>query len=148
MRINKWSAPVRNQSKLTRLFRADLEILNVQSEQEQQRWRPIKISIHVRRPCEVLANCGFDLLFMAYATRDFQHSIRTAATKRWRHTISTHVRRPCELLANCGFALHGVRNSTAATKRRQLATCQSPLVSAVRANCTHLGHQNQKKLML
>ena len=64
-----------------------------------------------------------NLSFMAYGTRNFQHSIRTTSTKR-----------------------------------RQLTTRQSPLVSAVRANClwtanllfvevTHLGHQNQKKLM-
>ena len=45
------------------------------------------------------------LLSMACGTRDFQHSMRKAATKRWRLTISTNVRRLCKLLANCEFAL-------------------------------------------
>ena len=52
--------------------------------------------------CAVHANIlrTANLLFVVYRTRDFQHSIRTAATKRW-----------------------------------QLTTCQSPLVSAVHVNC-------------
>ena len=76
-------SPVRNQSKLTRLFRAELEILNIQSEQQQPKEMTLStISTHVRRPCELLANCEFAPVFMAYGTRDFQHSIRTAATNR------------------------------------------------------------------
>ena len=43
-------------------------------------------------------------------TRDFQHLMRTAATKRWRLTICTHVQ-----LANCEFPLHGIRNSRFST---------------------------------
>ena len=76
----------------------------------------------------VHANClrtACKLLFSkVYGTRDFQHSIRKAATKRWRLTISTNVRRPCKLLANCEFALHGIRDfqphsiRTAARKSR------------------------------
>ena len=65
-----------------------------------------------------------DLLFKVNGSQDFQHSVRTAATKRHLHCM----------------------------------TRQSPLVSAVCVNClqtanlffvelTHLGHQNQKKLM-
>ena len=56
-----------------------------------------------------------ELLSMSYGTRDFQHSIRKAATKRWRLTITTNVRRLCKLLANCVFSLHGVRNSRFST---------------------------------
>ena len=69
-----------------------------------------------------------NFLFMAYGTRDFQHLIRTAATKRWRLTICTHVQ-----LANCEFPLHGIRNSRfstssiriAVTKRWRLTTYQT-----------------------
>ena len=101
-----------------------------------------------------------ELLSMSYGTRDFQHSIRKAATKRWRLTISTNVRAPSKHTAqlrtvNLLFMAYGTQDfqhsiRTAARKRRQLTT--------VRANClwtanllfvevTHLGHQNQKKLM-
>ena len=100
------------------------------------------------------------LLSMAYGTPDFQHSIRKAATKRWRLTISTNVRAPSKHTAqlrtvNLLFMAYGTQDfqhsiRTAARKRRQLTT--------VRANClwtanllfvevTHLGHQNQKELM-
>ena len=65
--------------------------------------------------------------------RYFQHSIRTARTRRWRLTISIHVRRPYELRTCSWDFQHSIR--TAASKRRQLTTRQSPLVSAVRANC-------------
>ena len=55
-------SPVRNQSKLTRLFRAELEILNIQSEQQQPKEMTLStISTHVRRPCELLANYEFSL---------------------------------------------------------------------------------------
>ena len=43
---------------------------------------------------------------MACGTRDFQHSIRTAATKK-RQKLANRVHRPCKLLANCEFALRG-----------------------------------------
>ena len=60
---------------------------------------------------------------ISYGTRDFQHLIRTAATKRWRLTISIHVR-----LANCRFSLHGVRNSRFSTDSiRKAATKRGPL---------------------
>ena len=61
------SAPVRSQPKLTRLFRAELEIINIQSEQHQQRdddlRSPLMSAVH--------ANClrTVNLLFMAYGAR-------------------------------------------------------------------------------
>ena len=73
-------------------------------------------------------------------TRDYQHPIRTAPTKRWRLTISTHVRRPCELLANCEFALHGVRSSIFLTfnqnsSKKETTTYDSPNSTYVRRPC-------------
>ena len=44
------SAPMRNQSKLTRLFCTELEIFNIQSEQQQQRDDDLQ-------SCAVHANC-------------------------------------------------------------------------------------------
>ena len=63
------------------------------------------------------ANClqTENLLFMAYGTQDFQHSIRTAATKR-RQLMTVHAN--CLWTANLLFM-----------------------------EVTHLGNQNQKKLM-
>ena len=101
-----------------------LEIFNIQSEQQHQRDDNLRLAnlhscpLSVRTALRTAAN----LLFVAYGTQDFQHSVRTASTKR-----------------------------------RQLTTCQSSLVSAVRANClrtanlvfvevSHLG-QNQMKLI-
>ena len=72
----------------------------------------------------------------------FNQNSSNKTTRTYDSPISTRICRQCELLANCGFALHGVRTRdfqhsirTAATRRRQLTTRQSPLVSAVRANC-------------
>ena len=52
-------APVRNQSKLTKVFRAELEILNIQSEQQQQRDDNLQLAnldlcpLSVRTSCEL-----------------------------------------------------------------------------------------------
>ena len=94
-------------------WRTELEIFNIQSEQQQQgddNLRLANLHLHlpsVRTACELRISSSW----RTYGTRDFQHSIRTPATKKWRLTIFTNVRHPCELLENCEFAIHGVRNS-------------------------------------
>ena len=67
-----------------------------------------------------------NLLFMAYGTRDLQHSIRTAATRRRQLTIRqspllSTVRANCENLLFMAFGTRDFQHSirTAATKRRQ-----------------------------
>ena len=85
------SAPVRNQSKLTRLFRAELEILNIQSEQQQQRddnlRSPLMSAVH--------ANCGFAL-----------HGVRSSRFSAFNQSSSNNLR-----LANLHSCPPSVRNT-------------------------------------
>ena len=103
---------------------AELEIFNIQSEQQQQRdddlRSPLTTVVH--------ANClrTADLLFKANGTRDFQHSIRTAATAK-ETTTTRQSPLVSTIRANC------------------LRTANLLFVEV-----THLDHQmnqNQKKLM-
>ena len=112
VRINKWSAPIRSQSKLTRLFRTELEI--IQSEQQKEMTTYDLHSCAV--PCEQLANCEFALngvRNLRFST--FNQNSSNKETTTYDSSISTRVCRPCELLANCEFPLHGVRNSRFST---------------------------------
>ena len=116
---------IRNQSKLTRLFRTELEIFNIQSEQQQT---PSPL---VRRPCEQLAGelriCSswrteldiFNIQLKQQQQGD--DNLRFANL----HSCPPSVRTAC------------VRNSISEQQQQRddnLTTRQS-LVSAVRANC-------------
>ena len=127
--------------KANKIISCGTEILNIQSEQQQQRDDDLRSPLM----SAVYANClrTANLLFIASGTQDFQHSIRTAATERdddLQSLLVSAVRLNCLRTADLLFVAYGTRDfehsiRTAASKRRQLTTRQSPLVSDVRANC-------------
>ena len=89
-------------------WRTELDILNIQSEQQQKRDDNLRLAkFHLCPPSVQTAN----LLFMTYGTQGIQHSISTAAIKRRQlSTRQSPFVSPCrsgELLANCEFALRG-----------------------------------------
>ena len=125
--------------------RTELETLNIQSEQQQLRDDNLQLAnLHSSAIC---ANClrTTNLLYVAYGTRDFQHSFRTAATKRRQFTTRQSplvfaVCKNCLRTANFLFMAYGtrLRFSILNQKKQQQRDddLRSPLMSAVYANST------------
>ena len=65
--------------RISSLWRTELEIFTIQSEQQQQRSDELQSPL-----CPPFIRTA-NFLFMAYGTRDFQHSIRTATKRRQRY---------------------------------------------------------------
>ena len=106
--------------------RMELEIFNIQSEQQHQRDDNLRLANLHSYPPSAQAACELRICSsLAYGSRDsrfstFYQNSSNKETTTYDSPISIRFCRPWELLANCKFA---------------------------RVEVTHLGHQNQKKVM-
>ena len=89
-------APVRNQSKLTRIFRTELEILtfNHNSRNKETTTYDCPISTRVHRPCELFADCEFALRG-SDSFRSFDPS-----SSRHMYTLGTYYYSVCSCLTS------------------------------------------------